>query len=74
LFFVGRVARGDGSGSIFLRFLPSLTAHGTVKALQKYLELQPNGPYAPQARHFLVVLNTNVEGSYGMDKGTSAKQ
>jgi hypothetical protein len=46
----------------------------TVKALQTYLELPPNGPYAPQGRHFLIVLNSNVETSYGTNEGTSEKQ
>lgn len=46
---------------------------GTVEALQKYLKLQPNGPYSPQAKDFLVVLNCNVESSCGTDKSTSKK-
>lgn len=33
---------------------------GAVEALQKYLELQPTGPYAAQAKSFLSSLNTTT--------------
>lgn len=44
---------------------------GTVEALQKYLELQPNSPYAEQAKSFLAVLNAPIEGD--ANKGTVTK-
>ena len=34
---------------------------GTVEALQKYLDLQPSGPYAEQAKSFLMALSTTGE-------------
>lgn len=36
---------------------------GTLEAFQKYLDLQPNGPYAAQARNFLATLNTAGEST-----------
>ena len=38
---------------------------GTTEALQKYLELQPNGTHAAEAKGMLDALNTKVETSYG---------
>ena len=43
---------------------------GTVEALQKYVELQPNSPNAGQAKSFLAALNAPA-ASNGTDKGTS---
>lgn len=37
---------------------------GTVEAFQKYLELDPNGPYAEQAKAMLTTLTGSVETSY----------
>lgn len=37
---------------------------GTVEAFQKYLELQPNGPYAQQAKDMLQTLGSSVDTSY----------
>ncbi|HUK48855.1 MAG TPA: carboxypeptidase regulatory-like domain-containing protein [Terriglobales bacterium] len=45
---------------------------GTTEAYQKYLELQPNGPHAEEAKQMLAALNTTVETSYGK-KGTKKK-
>jgi tetratricopeptide (TPR) repeat protein len=41
---------------------------GTAEAFQKYLELQPNGPHAEEAKQMLAVLNSNMETSYGTPK------
>ena len=38
---------------------------GTAEAFQKYLELQPNGPHADEAKAMLTALNASVETSYG---------
>lgn len=38
---------------------------GTVEAYQKYLELQPTGPHADEAKQMLAALNATVETSYG---------
>lgn len=37
---------------------------GTVEAFQKYLELQPNGPYAQQAKDMLTTLGSSVQTNY----------
>lgn len=41
---------------------------GTEEALNKYLELQPNGPYSDSAKQMLAALGTKVETSYGSKK------
>jgi tetratricopeptide (TPR) repeat protein len=41
---------------------------GTIEALQKYLALQPNGPYAQQAKSFLAALNTTNSSDNGSSK------
>jgi tetratricopeptide (TPR) repeat protein len=38
---------------------------GTVEAFQKYLELQPNGPHAEEAKQMLAALNATVETGFG---------
>ena len=47
---------------------------GAAEALEKYLELQPNGPYAEPAKSFLAALNNNVENSYGAKKDANKKK
>lgn len=37
---------------------------GTVEAFQKYLELQPTGPYAQPAKDMLTTLGTTVDTNY----------
>jgi tetratricopeptide (TPR) repeat protein len=41
---------------------------GTVESLKKYLELQPNGPHAQEAKDILAALGTKVETTYGTRK------
>jgi tetratricopeptide (TPR) repeat protein len=41
---------------------------GTEEALNKYLELQPNGPYSQSAKDMLSALGTKVETTYGAKK------
>ncbi|HZR64948.1 MAG TPA: tetratricopeptide repeat protein [Terriglobales bacterium] len=41
---------------------------GTAEALNKYLELQPNGPYSQSAKDMLAALGSKVETSYGTTK------
>lgn len=43
---------------------------GTEEALNKYLELQPNGPYSQSAKDMLAALGSKVETSYGTKKKT----
>ena len=47
---------------------------GTAEAFQKYLELQPNGPHAEEAKQMLTMLNQSVETSYGAKKGSTKKK
>jgi tetratricopeptide (TPR) repeat protein len=41
---------------------------GTAEALNKYLELQPTGPYSQSAKDMLAALGSKVETSYGTKK------
>jgi tetratricopeptide (TPR) repeat protein len=47
-----------------------IPAPGTEEALNKYLELQPNGPYADAAKGLLASIGSTVETSYGKKKAT----
>jgi tetratricopeptide (TPR) repeat protein len=42
---------------------------GTAEAFQKYLELQPTGPYADVAKQMLASIGASVETGYGKKKG-----
>src|SRR6202023_3825860 len=46
---------------------------GTAEAFQKYLELQPTGPHAEEAKAMLQGLGATVETSYGKKKTTAKK-
>jgi tetratricopeptide (TPR) repeat protein len=46
---------------------------GTAEAFQKYLELQPTGPHAEEAKAMLQGLGATVETSYGKKKTTGKK-
>ena len=46
---------------------------GTAEAFQKYLELQPTGPHAEEAKAMLQGLGAPVETSYGKKKTTTKK-
>lgn len=46
---------------------------GTVEAFQKYIELQPTGPHAEEAKQMLAALNQKVETSYGTKKESKKK-
>jgi tetratricopeptide (TPR) repeat protein len=48
-------------------------APGTQEALNKYLELQPNGPYADGAKGMLQYIGSTVETTYGTTKKKGAK-
>jgi len=47
---------------------------GTAEAFQKYLELQPTGPHAEEAKAMLTSLGSTVETSYGTKKGKPIKK
>lgn len=59
------MASTDKSGKI-------VAPEGTAESYQKYLELQPSGPHAEEAKQMLVALNASVETSYGK-KGQKKK-
>jgi tetratricopeptide (TPR) repeat protein len=52
------MATTDPSGKI-------IAPDGTTEAYQKYLELQPTGPHADEAKQMLAALNATVETNYG---------
>ena len=47
---------------------------GTAEAFQKYLELQPSGPHAEEAKAMLASIGASVETSYGKQKKAPAKK
>lgn len=60
------MATTDSSGKL-------VAPEGTAEAFQKYLELQPNGPHAEEAKQMLAAMNQTVESSYGK-KGSTKKK
>jgi len=46
---------------------------GTAEAFQKYLELQPNGPYADVAKQMLTSIGASVETGFGKKKAPPKK-
>ncbi|HXM20731.1 MAG TPA: tetratricopeptide repeat protein [Terriglobales bacterium] len=50
-----------------------IAPEGTAEAFQKYLELQPTGPHAEEAKAMLTGLGSTVETSYGTKKKTTKK-
>ncbi len=46
---------------------------GTAQALNKYLELQPNGQFAEPAKQMLASIGATVQTQYGNKKGKSVK-
>jgi tetratricopeptide (TPR) repeat protein len=47
---------------------------GTAEAFNKYLELQPNGPYADVAKQMLATIGASVETSFGSKKKAPPKK
>jgi tetratricopeptide (TPR) repeat protein len=47
---------------------------GTAEAFQKYLELQPEGPYAEGAKGMLASIGASIETTYGTKKKTPVKK
>jgi tetratricopeptide (TPR) repeat protein len=50
-------ATADATGKI-------IAAPGTVESLQKYLDLKPDGPFAPQAKELITSLGATVSTTY----------
>jgi tetratricopeptide (TPR) repeat protein len=46
---------------------------GTAEAFQKYLELQPTGPYADVSKQMLASIGASVETGFGKKKATTKK-
>ncbi|MFY9792332.1 MAG: tetratricopeptide repeat protein [Candidatus Sulfotelmatobacter sp.] len=46
---------------------------GTAEAFNKYLELQPTGPYADVAKQMLATIGASVETNYGKKKASAKK-
>jgi tetratricopeptide (TPR) repeat protein len=46
---------------------------GTAEAFNKYLELQPNGPFAEPAKQMLASIGASIETSYGNKKKPTKK-
>jgi len=47
---------------------------GTAEAFNKYLELQPNGPFAEPAKQMLASIGASIETSYGSQKKKPVKK
>lgn len=60
------MATTDPSGKI-------VAPDGTTEAYQKYLELQPSGPHAEEAKQMLAALNATVQTSYGKKAAKKTK-
>jgi tetratricopeptide (TPR) repeat protein len=61
-------------GAATLRGDKMVAPPGTAEAFQKYLELQPTGPHAEEAKAMLQGLGAPVETTYGKKKTTTKKQ
>jgi hypothetical protein len=46
---------------------------GTAEAFQKYLDLQPTGPHAEEAKAMLASIGATVETQFGKPKKTTKK-
>jgi tetratricopeptide (TPR) repeat protein len=55
------LAKTDSSNKV-------IAPEGTAEAFQKYLELQPNGPHAAEAKSMLALVGSTVETTYGAKK------
>jgi len=51
-----------------------IPAPGTAEALNKYLELQPTGPFADGAKSMLQYIGSSIETSYGAKKKAPPKK
>src|ERR1700692_3726785 len=61
-------------GKATLQGSKTVAPPGTAEAFQKYLELQPNGPYADVAKQMLETIGASVETTYGTKKKAPAKK
>lgn len=61
------LSTADSSGKL-------VAPEGTAEAFQKYLELQPTGPHAEEAKQMLAALGSTVETGFGTKKGSTKKK
>jgi tetratricopeptide (TPR) repeat protein len=61
-------------GKATLQGSKTIAPPGTAEAFQKYLELQPTGPYADVAKQMLETIGASVETSYGNKKKAPPKK
>jgi tetratricopeptide (TPR) repeat protein len=61
-------------GKATLQGSKTVAPPGTAEAFQKYLDLQPNGPYADVAKQMLQSIGASVETSFGAKKKAPAKK
>jgi tetratricopeptide (TPR) repeat protein len=60
-------------GKATLQGNKTIAPPGTAEALQKYLEIAPNGPNAQSAKDLLASIGSSVETSYGTKKKPAKK-
>jgi tetratricopeptide (TPR) repeat protein len=58
-------------GKATLQGSKTIAPPGTAEAFQKYLQLQPTGPYADVAKQMLATIGAPVETSFGSKKKSS---
>ncbi len=51
----------------------TIPAPGTLEAFQKYLQLQPNGPYAATAKTMIEMMGATIETNFSADKEKKKK-
>jgi tetratricopeptide (TPR) repeat protein len=51
----------------------TIPAPGTVEALQRYLQLRPDGPYAATAKNMIEMLGAKIETKFSADKEKKKK-
>jgi len=61
-------------GKATLQGNKTIAPPGTAEAFQKYLELQPSGPYADVAKQMLQTIGASVETTYGTKKKAPVKK
>ena len=60
-FYLGSTLAGKATVDASGKMLPP---DGTIQALQKYLDLKPDGPNAPAAKDLLAALGTKIDVNY----------
>jgi tetratricopeptide (TPR) repeat protein len=61
-------------GKATLQGNKTIAPEGTAEAFNKYLELQPNGPFADVAKQMLATIGASVETTFGTKKKPAPKK